>query len=123
MASTTLDLIEGEALASACAMVGIMKRASLVFVDAREQKKLAPSRLPRSRISQRVCEMDDFPVPATPTSQYTLQPLSSKAHASRFARMFTRVPAKQPWGSPYDERRVLYDVASWRSLSMTPMVV
>jgi len=50
MASTTLALVDGEAQASACSIVGMMRRASLVFVEAREQKKGAPSRLPRSRI-------------------------------------------------------------------------
>lgn len=96
MALTTSDLIEGEALASACTIAGMMRHASLVFSDAREQKKLAPSRFFLERVSQRVCEMVDFPVP---TIQYTLLLLSSEAQASKPASILTRVPSMQPRGS------------------------
>jgi len=46
------------------------------------------------------CTRAEEAVPAIPTSQSTLLLVSSIAHASKSARIFTRVPSMQLVGSP-----------------------
>ena len=83
------------------ASVGKMSLRLLRSSTPLEQKNEAPKKPWANILSAIVCAMADFPVPASPLSQKTGDPLGSLAQCSISFKTASRVPFKQLLRSPW----------------------
>ena len=78
------------------ANVGKMSWRLLRSSKPLEQKNDAPRQPSANSLSETVCAMVDFPVPASPLSQKTGDRLESSVQLSISAKTLPRVPFRQP---------------------------
>jgi hypothetical protein len=107
IAAKTCVRITGFAYPSSHAKVYIARKGSRRSAELRDAKNVATSEFEEATsCSQKVLAMVDFPVPASPASQYIQNAdVSSLAHASISSRTSMRVSFRQPVGETRESYR------------------